>query len=87
MCSVTFALYMHVCIVNSRSVITGSTDCNSLPFPPAHDDNTPSLQTITVPVHRSGSLSIEYWMVPFSIVFVIVAVLLWLQNEIGVRIF
>ena len=71
----------------SRLAVNGSTDYDSDPFPPPNDDTTPSLQTVTTPVYRSGSLSIEYLTVPFNVVFVIVAVLLWLQNEMGVTIF
>ena len=71
----------------SRLAVNGSTDYDSDPFPPPNDENTPSLQTVTTPVYRSGSLSIEYLTVPFNVVFVIVAVLLWLRNEMGVTIF
>lgn len=71
----------------SRLAAIRSNDCNTDAFSPTHDDNFPSLQTVTMPIHRSGSVPIEYLMVPFNIVFVIVAVLLWLQNEIGVTIF
>ena len=78
----TLHVYCNFCLIHVNGYSQQSLDLytfNSNQFTPAHDGSTPH-QTVTELVHRSSSLSIEYLSV-----FVIVAVFLWLQNEMGLN--